>query len=304
MTKLLVAALLLAAATLAGCAGNDDATLEAPELTWPVMDITTTAAEPFEEVGLVRVAWSDGVFAIESAKESDLARGTVVTDTHVYSTYGQRWTQTPLSAALALGNRPVLWDLRSVVSAPGMHLMGREDGPDGATTYHWSGVYERGGEGLDVDVRITATGRDIASAHLASPAGRESPIDFRTTHDALGFPAAVPAQWKTRAEVAEKDVGVQDGHRSIVLLLKDYQTRHGGTLPETVDPDSLAAELLVSAAPWPQNPYDDAPMKAGTGPGDYSWTRCTLSSGLLVGQRWDGESAREPFGARCDPAFA
>jgi hypothetical protein len=292
-------AFLIVAAALAGCQGQGPAPASPGALTWPAMDVHTTAAEAFEETGLVRIAWGDTTFGIQSAKESDLARTTLVTATHAYTSYGQRWTRDTLSAGVERSNRLVLWDLRAVAASPGMHLDESRDQGSGLHAYHWTGTIDGAGTPLAADLRLTTANDAVVSARLASSAGRESPYTFNATTQALSFPLVEPSEWKDRSETSDKDSAAQEGHSTLVLLLQDYQQRHGGTLPQTVTRDSLATELLVRGASWPSNPYTGTGMASGDGPGAFSWTRCALSDGLFVGHRWDGETLSQPFGASC-----
>lgn len=291
---------LLAFAAVAGCASSPDGPAVPPQpWTWPAMDVKTTASEPFESVGYIRAAWGDDAFALESQKESDLAPRTIVSSDAIYSSYGTRWTSDALGSGLVLGNRPVLWDLRHHVAAGELDSRVIAQRPDGSVEMEFTGTATRAGEVMPLTMRVVVRDGTVASATLSSPAGRESPYTFEPAGTPPSFEPRVPADARARAEVQPLDTAAQDAHAFLVQLLKDYQARHAGALPEQVTPDALRAELLLRGATWPENPYDGTPQAHGDGPGAFSWTRCALDRGLFVGHRWDGETTRQPFGASC-----
>lgn len=275
-----------------GCAGPDAGPAFAAS--WPTMDVSTTATEPFELRGPIRVAWADGLFAIESATEPDLARRTLVAGEDIYTSNTARWIRDDLDRGLALGNRPVMWDLRAITESADMRVTNPSPG-----SWTFTGTVSRGTYSYPVTLDVVVEGGRVASARLTSSEARESPITFSAIDATLGFPLAVPTAVLDRAVVSEKDEHVVDAHAFLLQLVRDYRNNHAGTLPERIHPDDLRLELLARGGSWPQNPYGDAPMSAGTGAGQFTWERCTLQDGVFEGMRWDGVSTRQPYGAGC-----
>lgn len=292
--------LLVLALLLAGCAGPE-ATQDVPEVDWsrPIA-VETTAVEPWEFRGFLRVAWDGPLMAIDSEVEPDLPRYLVRAGDTVYtSQQAIGWTRIPVEEAVedgALSNRLVLWDLRLLMAHPELERKVREVGS--TTVVDVEGTLAHGGRPLELNATFRIQEGAIVLAHVASPQGRESPFTF-TPGPALSFTPKVPAESLTPDAVVEGDQEARDGHVQVIKLLQEYAARRAGQLPERVDADSLRVELALAGQQWPQNPFTDAPLAQGDGSGDIRWKRCTPTTGIYMGLGWDVSVVGETFGGSC-----
>ncbi|HLF16703.1 MAG TPA: hypothetical protein VI796_04645 [Candidatus Thermoplasmatota archaeon] len=302
----LVALLAVAASALSGCSSGgtgDDALDVVAGIDWSqALDVATTPSEPNELRGLVRVAWSDVGFAIESEREQDLAHRTIVTADAAYTTMGgMGWVRYGLDQIGGRGpltNRLFLWDLRLLLHDPGVALTS-EATTAGSTVVHAVGTLE--GHGLDVDLTVTVQGNLITDARLTSPQGREAPFAFHPASK-LSFPVAVPSPVKPLAEVLDGDARATAAHLTLMGLVESYADNHGGLLPERLDPDTLRLELLTAGADWPDNAYTGDAMADRAGSGGFQWRRCALTDGLYTGHGWDAGLVTQGFGDACPSA--
>jgi type II secretion system protein G len=101
----------------------------------------------------------------------------------------------------------------------------------------------------------------------------------------IGILAAIAIPMFLNQREKAKDADTKGGVHDIELGLASYAIDHTDTYPAT--PPDKASLVDAGNAPyvdnWPQNPWTGALMKEGTGVGDYTYTRLTLSSFSLVG---------------------
>lgn len=299
-TPLAIALLLVL--PLAGCATSPAAGRDAAlgPLHFPTMAVQATPDDPFEQPGDIRVAWQDGLFAIASEGEGDLARRSVV-DADAGSAYttnqGLAWTRHSWPASLGtVSARLLLWDLRTLAEDPALDLEATAN-PEGRNLT-FAGTVERAGRAYPVHLELGVRGDEVTWALLDAPMARESPFTFRPDARPFPFPVQVPAASRTPAEVSEGERASHPGHVQILGWIQDY-LRTRGTLPPEPTPDELRLQVLASGRPWPTNPFDGTPVEDRHASGHFEWVRCGDRDGDYRGLGHDGILLQQVFGVGC-----
>lgn len=283
---------------LAGCGAPPAPEGGLPGIAWGPMDVETTATEPFELRGSIRVDWQDGVFGIDTEMEADLPRF-VQRDDDVFYTSDRRigWEEVPaarLAGSRDLSNRVLLWDLPRLLEAPFAGTV-VTDGPvqvvRGNTTVHWFA------QEVEVFVEVHVEDGRAVRAVVASPAGRESPFTFTAASEGLPFLGQHDPS-RPAGEVRALDPEARRGHDAILRLVRDHHANRGST-PETVDPQSLAVERSLRGTEWPDSPYDGQPMRDTAKGGHFIWSRCTPQDATYIGLGWDRTVTFLTFGQGC-----
>ncbi len=86
-----------------------------------------------------------------------------------------------------------------------------------------------------------------------------------------------------------KDAAVKTQLMMIKTGVQAYIATNGA-----VPPDASQATLGSFVAPWPTNPFDQAPMKPGEGVGDYVYTPGAGTSFTLAVHLSDGSTSAAP----------
>jgi type II secretory pathway pseudopilin PulG len=86
-----------------------------------------------------------------------------------------------------------------------------------------------------------------------------------------------------------KDAAVKSQLMMIKTGIQAYVASNG-----SAPPDASQATLGSFVAPWPTNPFDKAPMKAGDGVGDYVYTPGAGTSFTLAVHLSDGTTSTAP----------
>lgn len=290
----------------AGCASAPPAPSSVPTLPggahiqWQPLAVFTTPSEAAEAVGQVHLAWNDAAFAIYNQKETDLEHRTVVANDGIYtSNTGTGWTLQARSGLDdgSLSNRLVLWDLRTLLSAPGTTVSTRA-APDGTVNLTASGTYDPSGLAVPfaLALELDATGH-ILGGRLESSAGREAPFRFAPLASPFEFAVQIPpGPVRPHAEAVRLDGLAYGAHARIASLVRNDTQRHAGVVPGHVDPQSLGLDLATCGCSWPDNPFGGGAVSDGPLSGQFRWTKCGPTDGLYVGSGWDGTVLYEAFG--------
>jgi hypothetical protein len=260
------------------------------------MSVTTVPLEPLEGRGVLVVAWQDGRMGVSTLHEGGMPPQAVVAGTTLYeSQTGMAWTSWSLASyaqSTPRGFRYFAWD------APTLLAQARVTSST-ATWFHATTSYTIGDRVQPVTLDVNHTGVTVVDIRIATPQDPESPYTLRPTRAAFPFPVALPAVSRPAAEVAALDGKARDGHGVILGLVAAYGKDHGGTLPDTLTPDSLRVEIVSSGAQWPTGPYDGQALHEAVASGHFHWVHCTLADGLYEGYGWDGAAVRFAFGRGC-----
>ena len=82
-----------------------------------------------------------------------------------------------------------------------------------------------------------------------------------------------------------REAAVKVNIYNLQTAIQSYAVSNSGAYP----PDAAQATLGSYVSPWPDNPYTNAPMAPGTGPGDYSYTT-NGTTFQLIGYGRDGKA--------------
>lgn len=293
------AAILLA--SLSGCAGppapppGDDLRAEVVGLRYPPLFVKPTPGEPFEVPGNSSLQWSDGLFAVESRDPyAGIPKYSVISGPTLYSTnfnMGWRAEAYPsehLSVVLAM------WDLPKLASDPALNVKVERTG--GVANYTLTGTVERALRESTVLLQIAARDGTVFWAHLLATDTPEAPFTF-FPGPPVGFPVQVPDRFLDYSTIRKNDEVADERHRHIAQLIRDYIDNHAGFVPESVDPQTLAVEVLASGKPWPKNVYTGEDMREEQSSGNFYW--CSASrDGQYIGLGFDGLGMSRTFGSR------
>lgn len=284
-------------AGLSGCLSHGSASAgPVPALEFPVMSVTTVPLEPLEGRGVLVVAWQDGRMGVSTLHEGGMPPQAVVAGPTLYeSQAGMAWTswsRATYAQSTARGFRYLAWDAPTLLAQA--HVTTAT-----ATWFHATSSYTVGDRVQPVTLDVNHTGATVVDIRIATPQDPESPYTLRPAGAAFPFPMAVPAVFRPAPEVTELDGKARDGHGVLLGLVAAYGKDHGGTLPDTLTPDSLRVEMVSSGAQWPTDPYDDQPLHERVASGHFHWVHCSLGDGLYEGYGWDGPTVRFAFGRGC-----
>ncbi len=281
---------------LAGCSQGPSESLQAPAVEFGTMALETVPLEPFEARGILRLSWSDDLFAVHTKGEGGMPAMAVKQGHVLYtSETGMGWTQrdaVAYSESSVRGFRYLAWDVPALLEAGHVTLV-TQGGFDAESTFPGRGGAQA------ASIHVVHSGREVAEVTVTTPADPESPYTLRPTTDTFPFPVAVPASFRTADEVFRMDATASTGHAQVLDLVAAYSRNHAGGLPDRLDADSLRLELLASGASWPTGAYDGQPLHESATSGQFHWVHCALSDGFYEGYGWDGASVRYAFGRGC-----
>src|SRR5206468_3511109 len=127
-----------------------------------------------------------------------------------------------------LSSRLYLWDLPSVLTAPGMTLHTNVTGNVLNVTADGTIALD-----LEVHLQVGAVDNRVVWARELAPTGRESPFTFHADGVAFPFPVAKPAVSKSLAETSDLNDAARSAHVQVIKLLQAYAKNHGNTVPDT-----------------------------------------------------------------------
>ncbi|MES2154678.1 MAG: hypothetical protein V4510_06030 [bacterium] len=295
------------AALVAGCAGapsakaGDDARAALAAVHFPSMLVKVTPDEPFETVTESTIAWGDGAFGVLSADpHSGLYRMNVYSDGKSYgSNLGMGWVSAEYPGQLdgSAHGSPflALWNLRDVANDPAMAVTMA----DGGQNFTVVGVLARGGVSFVLHIDLGVQSGTAVWARMVAQGTRESPFTFHAGGE-LGFPLTVPANAMDIQGVVAGETVAKNGHKIIMDLIKDYTDRRG-SVPDSVDPQTLQLERIAANKEWPANPFKGGDMQNARQAGDFVWTKCSDKLGSYVGLGWDGSVSSRNYGGQNCP---
>lgn len=279
-----IALLTLLLVGLSGCTGPGTASED--RVPWPeTVEIETTALEPFELRGAIRMAWDQDRAGLFVESEDDMfVQYLRDGDTWYATSEGRGWLRfdEAFDASSTRAYRPLVWDVPSWAGDPA------------ATVLETDIIYR--GEASPVTLAIHRENGGFMNATVTTPLDPESPYTLHPTDESLPFPMAVPDESITPAEENEQDQVARDRHVQIVQWLRDHQEQRG-SVPEEVDQNSLALQRL--GTPWPVNPYDGEPMRDSDESGHFVWRWCSGSDATYIGYGWDVSPVSDTFGQGC-----
>jgi hypothetical protein len=267
-----------------------------------VLEVDTTADEPWEYRGFIRIGWGADAFAIHDEAERDLpAMGLRVGDRFYSTENGMGWivtTRAEVQEQVTLSPRFLFWDLRALVEGASKRSE-RQDGDDTVVTA--SGTVKIRGEGHPYDLTIRHRG-SIVAARLEAPAARESPFTFRPSDAKIPFPLTVPKAVLAASEAQQGTAQSRDQHAFLIGLIQSHTDRPGQSLPDRVTAEDMRVELLASGRSWPANAFDGSPLRSTEASGHFRWTKCGAEDGRYEGFGWDGVILSQNWGRGCAPA--
>ncbi|HVL87402.1 MAG TPA: hypothetical protein VM681_05265 [Candidatus Thermoplasmatota archaeon] len=296
------ALLALATLLLAGCAvpGSDDrGGPESPAIpSIPPLRVTVTPREAGEMPGVMDVASTAAGFAAESENSTEFPARFLRLGGEVFvSPAGMAWVRYDLfdERVSQVAIQSLAWDLRFLLSHPSVSTT--RTPVDGGYRLEASGAFMETGVRIPYTLRADVRRDAVERAVVEATGAYESPYTL-DPGPGVSFSAERPATFRAPDEAARLDSAAADRHAFLLSLVEEYARTRQGILPERIDPDTLAVELLRSGRSWPRNAYaEDRPMADGVESGAFSWTRCELRTGYYAGYGWDG--AILDWGRRC-----
>ena len=285
-------ALVIAAASLAGCAGGGSEHASVPFLELGTMELKTTPVEAFEATGPIRLTWHGGLFAAFVALEDRMDHFVVVQGGDVFSSNLQMgWVHHPLPAYTELNRnyRYLVWDVATLLA----HVESVEATPDG---FQAVANIQVGDAPTTVRLTVSHAGAQVSRIIIETGLDPESPYTLAPSSAALPFDVRVPAGAKEADDVVAGDTAARSGHAQIIGWIRQYKAQIG-RVPDTVDANTLAVQRLGAA--WPQNPYAQRDMQNARVSGDFTWARCSDQDASYIGWGWDGSPVGDSFGRGC-----
>ncbi|HSG47298.1 MAG TPA: hypothetical protein VLA43_05695, partial [Longimicrobiales bacterium] len=265
----------------------------APELAWPTMDLETTALEPWEARGTIRITWQDDLMAAYVQNEDAMPTYYLRDGDQYYTSQTlMGWTlhdRTSLEASSPRAYRYLTWDL------PALATDASPDATDDGLALQAPTTFR--GRTETTTLRVQHDGTTVTGATVETPFDPESPYTLHPATDALPFSARAPAGALPSATVEDKDEDARQGHARIIGWLDAYARQNAGRVPDQVTPQALAVQRLTQA--WPTNPYAGTPMTNDHASGHFTWTRCSDTDAVYMGYGWDGSPIGASYGNGC-----
>ncbi len=101
----------------------------------------------------------------------------------------------------------------------------------------------------------------------------------------IGILAAIAIPMFLNQRDKAKDATTKGGIHNIELGVASYAIDHADTYPPSLSGPAVLVDGNGASYVdnWPANPWTGAPMKDGTGSGDYTYTQVTINSFTMVG---------------------